>query len=183
MRFCFWICFLFVVQVVSGDELWSAYQSLDKQQPRIVVPEAHRNVCVLDVAVLEQRLAAKGPVALSIPMPDGSFEQFNVFPSSLLHPDLAAKFPEIKVYAGGNAAGDTVRIDLTPTGFRAQVLSQHRTVYVDPYFTNDPTVVVSYDRKHYRRDTQWQCFAPVNDPRVQLRQQQQNFSSGDILRT
>ncbi len=83
----------------------------------------------------ELTLPASENSILSIPKPDGTLERFSVFVNSIMDPELAAKFPEIQTYAGQGIdnPASTIRLDMTPQGFHAQVISPSGTYYVDPY--------------------------------------------------
>jgi hypothetical protein len=103
----------------------------------------------LNSSVLERLLdlaAREGGVALPIPMPDGELKAFVVEESPILDPALAASFPEIRTYAGRDAAGagQIVRFSWTPLGFSAIVLSPERVVFVEPEQLGDTTLHVSY---------------------------------------
>ncbi|MDR3457664.1 MAG: M12 family metallo-peptidase [Verrucomicrobiae bacterium] len=99
---------------------------------------------------------------IDLPMPDGTTARFSVVEAPVMDPELAAKFPEIKTYAGVGLDDPqaTVRLDYSPAGFHAQVLSPHGAVYVDPAWRNDAVNHVSYYKRDYKKaQDDWQCLA------------------------
>jgi hypothetical protein len=98
---------------------------------------------------------------LAIPMPDGSLQSFRIWESPIMEPALAAEHPEIKTFIGQGVEDPTAtaRIDHTPLGFHAQILSADRTVYVDPYRAGDTEAYISYNKKGLRlAGRQFQCL-------------------------
>jgi hypothetical protein len=87
-----------------------------------------------------------GSRILTLPAPDGGFERFRVRESSVMEPELAARHPEIKTYAGSGVddPAATVRASTTPLGFHASVRSPEGGWYIDPYYHLDDSVYVSY---------------------------------------
>lgn len=90
------------------------------------------NVYALDVVALKDYVAkaplefysSVTPIAINIPMPDGTIETFQIFESSILASSIAAQFPDFKTYSGkGKSTGATIRISLTPLGFDAIITS------------------------------------------------------------
>ena len=97
----------------------------------------------LNVAGLRAALAtaplesqAKGrALVLELPLPNGTNGRFRVVEAPVMAPALAAQFPDIKTYVGVGVddSNASVRLDLTPRGFHAQVLSATTgTFYIDP---------------------------------------------------
>ncbi|WP_310397025.1 reprolysin-like metallopeptidase [Hymenobacter sp.] len=86
----------------------------------------------LDAAQLAARLAPAPPetrpadaVTLELPYPDGTLHRFAVTQVPVMAPALAARFPQIKTYAG-RALDDpatTARLETSPAGLHAQVLA------------------------------------------------------------
>ncbi len=128
----------------------------------------------LDVQSFEQWLsrapqgaateARNSSLILTLPMPDGSMEEFKVVNSPIMAPALARKFPEIQVFAGQGVTHPdySVRCDLTPQGFHAMILAEGETVYIDPYHPNDRETVIVYTRSDFYASTSKQmdgCMA------------------------
>jgi hypothetical protein len=124
----------------------------------LITPDRYRAL-TLDTPALEAFLAAvpiEGTAAaavrpvLELPLPYGGLGRFAIVESSIMAPELQERYPEIRTYAGYGLDDPTatVRLDLTPVGFHAQVLSEHGTIYIDPFQRNDVTHYQSY----YKRD-------------------------------
>ena len=111
-------------------------------------------VGTLAAAPAERRLPApQTAVTLDLPWPDGGTRRFLVYESSIMAPELAAEFPELKTYRGIGVDDPTasVSLDMTPSGFHAMVVSPSGTVFVDPYSTDDPSLYVAYNKRDYDR--------------------------------
>lgn len=111
--------------------------------------------------------APEDAVTVTLPMPDGRLARFRVVDSPVMAPELAAKYPQIKTFAGEGIddATATVRLDATPTGVHAQIQSRQGMVCIDPQQPGNSLRHVSY----YRRDGvkashRFQCVANDNSP-------------------
>ena len=137
-------------QSASNDGLWQeiAESDFQLQGERLIVPEAYRTLS-LNLANLQAILAQETAV-ITLPLPNGEFSRFEVSETAVMHPELAAQFPEIKTYAGDGLddPSATVRLDITPKGFHGMILSTGDTVYIDPYSRQDTSHYITY----YRQD-------------------------------
>ena len=126
---------------------------------RLMPALRHAQALTLDVSGLRAALAtapaetqaAAAPLVLALPLPDGGTARFALREAPVMEPELAAKFPQIKTYAGVGLddAAATVRLDLSPQGFHAQVLTNDgNSFYIDPATATDARRCLSF----YRRD-------------------------------
>lgn len=104
----------------------------------------------LSAAPMEFTEAARTrPVAVAIPNASGAIEEFAVWETAIMHPELGARYPEIRTYAGRSLThpGRTVRISNTPRGFNAMILRPDFGVeYVKPYVSGHVEDYIAYDR-------------------------------------
>lgn len=140
---------------------------------------------VLNRAPLEFTAQALDPAEIALPMPDGTFARFHIVESPVMAPELAAMFPGIKTYVGQGIDDPqaSARLDWTPAGFHAQILSPRGAVYIDPLLRDDTEHYASYYKREYRRAADG--FICLAEPGVQpaLAVSATLLRSGDTLRT
>lgn len=143
---------------------------------RYIVPKKYRTI-QLNVAAMQQYLnnaprevlgqgvPPSAPI-IELPLPNGKFAKFQYLESSIMAPELAEKFPEIKTYLGKGIDDKyaTIRFDLTPQGFHAQILTINGTYYIDPYSLNDPNYYVVYYKKDYYKKDKFKELEPIFSP-------------------
>lgn len=90
--------------------------------------------------------AAAEALVIAIPMPTEGVARFRIVESPIMAPELAAKFPTIKTFAGQGVddPSATIRCDITPAGFHAQVLSAAGGYYIDPWPSGGSDFYASY---------------------------------------
>jgi hypothetical protein len=78
--------------------------------------------------------AAAHRATLLLPLPDGRFSRFSIEASSVMQPEFAARFPEIKSYRGQGLDDPalSMRCNLSPSGFFASVLSGAQLINIQP---------------------------------------------------
>jgi hypothetical protein len=138
---------------------------------RALIPDNYRAYS-LDVQSLrnylwtlpsEQSLGSNRNTApvIQLPMPDGSMARFRVWESSVMAPELAAKYPELRSFTGQGIDDPyaTLKMDFNPyTGFHAQILSFAKgRVYIDPYARGDMRYYMSYFAKDFTPEVKFIC--------------------------
>ena len=111
-------------------------------------------------ANFSKNIAGKPRLEIEIPLPDGSNEKFVVYSDPIMHPDLAKQFPEIQTFAGHGIDDPTatIRMDLSPHGFSAQILSGKKgSIYLAPVARGDNRHNISYFKKDSKRSGDWKC--------------------------
>lgn len=79
-------------------------------------------------------------------MPDGTFSRFRVVESPIMEPNLAVKFPQLKTYFGQGVddATATVRLDLSPAGLNARIISSEGAISIASLSDVEPGLHASY---------------------------------------
>ena len=166
-----------LAQRASSDGLWQEVResSLNVNAARPVVPKSYQSVQlnkdallrILAQAPMEFTDAARtNPTVITLPLPDGSFARFQIQESPIALPDPSGTSSEFMSYSGQGIDDRTasVRLDVSPAGFHAQILSAGETVYVDPYSTNDTVNCISYYKRDLQRDgARPACYASISD--------------------
>src|SRR4029077_10100002 len=97
---------------------------------------------------------------IDVPLPSGKFSRFRIEESPIMEPALAERFPELKTYVGIGIDDPTatMRLDVTPRGCHAIVLSARGQYYIDPYWNDsDQTYISYYKRDFMAPDKKWEC--------------------------
>ena len=141
--------------------------------PRVIIPQNYQ-AATLNIQGMKSFLwslpseknvvnRSAAPV-IELPMPDGSMAKFRVWENSIQEPGLEVKFPDIKTFAGQGISDPyaTIRFDIGPNGFHAQVLTANGTYYIDPYSRGDINNYISYFRTDYRKSGTFLCEVPDN---------------------
>jgi Skp family chaperone for outer membrane proteins len=107
----------------------------------VTAPELqNETLFALDTAAVRQQIQQQKQVTVVVP--NGALQTFNLRPSKVLPPGLASRYPQIQSFIGTNVQNPnlTGRFDLNPKGFRAMFNHESETgiqkVYIDPEQSN-----------------------------------------------
>lgn len=135
---------------------------------RYSTPTAYRTLQLNTAAMREQLQQApmefsadaqSRQMVLTLPMADGSFQDFEIFESPVMAAGLAAHYPKIKTYAGRGISDPRahLRIDVTNFGFHAMVLSPRGDVFIDPVSNESTDFYIAYNKKDLPRTYAFDC--------------------------
>ena len=125
---------------------------------------------VLQTAPTRDFSGAISSTNISFPNASGTLEQFSIYESSVMAPELAAKHPEIQSYVGQGITNPAARIYLTTTvfGLHGMVLSDKGTYYIDPFTTNLQGYIV-YNKSSLTTSKSFTCLntdEPVDEMQI-----------------
>ena len=102
----------------------------------------------LDLETIQTTLANASTESISIqlPMPNGTEERFQVEYAPVMHPALAAKYPQIRAYKIRSVENPTIkgRLDCSPYGLNAYIFTETGEVSIHPYAQGDTDYYVAY---------------------------------------
>ena len=144
---------------------------------RDIVPRKYRTL-QLNKTALKNLLASAVPessgpidqvgVEFQVPHPGGGLLHFLIQESPIMAPKLAARYPELKTYVGRSLddPGTTLRMDVTPRGLHAIVLSAEGQLYIDPYSRSNDTDYISYFKRDLTSTKPFSCLVEVARLRI-----------------
>lgn len=164
------IVFSFSFSMAQSSNFWTnvAESNIQTSGNRLINPD-HYLTLKLDINGLKNKLASatlksasSTPVVILLPHPDGKNYEYQVFLNTTMSAGLATQFPEIRSYdaLAMDQSGRTVKLDITPQGFHAMILSATTsTIYIDPYSFggNDVENYQVYYRKDFKSNKVFRC--------------------------
>ena len=95
--------------------------------------------------------SAAQPLAVQLPLADGTFEAFFLFRNAVMSPALAASAPQILTLAGMSVSGKRIHITSSPYGgFRAMIRRVDKGIeYIEPIASNQVQYYMAFDRHDY----------------------------------
>ncbi len=95
--------------------------------------------------------AKSGALQIVLPMSDGTMETFKVWESSVMHPDLAARYPMLKTYAamGIDDPTHTARLGVGLSGFHSVMLGENGGSVTVPFATHQTQFYINYSHTNF----------------------------------
>ncbi len=156
---------LLAVVFLSAQSQSSFWQNEIQSQNTIAQPskslpavKAYRTVS-LDLPALINHLreapmkgteqARNSQLIVSLPMPDGTSEDFKVWESPVMAEELAEQFPMIKTYTGESVSNPGVRVkfDYSPYGFHAFINNVGEAAFIWPAAEDQTEIYHSFYQK------------------------------------
>ncbi|WP_459209390.1 reprolysin-like metallopeptidase [Aquimarina rhabdastrellae] len=146
--------------------------------------EAFRNA--LEKAPQRGDLSKTSSTTVEFPKADGSMETFVIQELATLHPDLAARYPEIKSYIGKSVQDPsaTIRFSISPEkGVQTMRLSgKDKALFIEP-LTEDRQSYTLYSRDHRSASSEtFRCLVEDQNPSILNSSSQKNANDGTLRR-
>lgn len=157
-------CLVAIAAIQAQNNYWT-----DVEEQRILLPAqsetminaARYRTLALDLEGLKSALrqapmeftpAAAAPVRISLPLPEGGMETFDVVESPVMAPELAARFPGIRSFQAYSVKNPLVsaRFDYSVNGFTAAIQGPEGKVFIEPYATNQTAYYYCYNTRDLR---------------------------------
>ncbi|MFK5959610.1 MAG: GEVED domain-containing protein [Lutibacter sp.] len=123
----------------------------------------------LDISILKNALtnspkrgsyAQKSSTVIKFPNANGTFDRFSVFEASIMHPDLQAKYLNIRSYAGKGIDDPTatIRFSVSQLGLKTMTISAGKNaVFIEPY-TKDLKQYMIYSKQSNASLNSFECL-------------------------
>lgn len=128
----------------------------------------------LNGAQFEAQLSAigknSGKTLMKFPNEKGTTDTFEVVESSTMHPDLQAKYADVRSFTGVKVGDPLTKITFTHDpyfGFNASVRNAEGIYYIDSY-SKDNKIYMMYNRKNASSERNFNClFDEHNEKQIQ----------------
>ena len=99
-----------------------------------------------------------------VPLPKmgGGQHMFQLMETSVLHPELSKRYPDIKSYKGFsiNQLNVSVYLDISPRGLHAMILNESgKSIFIDPIELDGERYYSMYTEKNKVNKKNWNCYS------------------------
>ncbi len=162
------LLFFLLILNANAQEIWQKVSptetSVSGKKERVSIPKTE-HYFKLDLAAFKQALqnapmrGQNSTVILPFPDGNGKMQNFRIYEAPVMHPDLAARYPDNKSYVGQGVENlsAVIRFSVTLFGLHTMTLAVNNgTSYIEPY-SKDGNYYVSYLREGLTTPTIFQC--------------------------
>jgi len=124
----------------------------------------------LSLAPDRSSLSSEKGILVKFPNDQGTFDTYEIFEASTMHPELQARYSDIKSYSGQKVGDPTTNIRFTYDpyfGLNAVVKGIKGMYYIDSY-SQDNKVYMVYDRKNALSQNRFDCLFKGDSPLIDL---------------
>ncbi len=127
---------LLATPAAAGELIWQSLSESQARNPETNVRDYRVDVSALH-AILQRVTVVNGPGSertISLPMPDGSLAEFEIYESPVMSTELARRYPEIKTYKvyGVDDPQASGRLNMTPQGIHGMLHTSLGRMFIDP---------------------------------------------------
>ncbi len=100
-------------------------------------------------------------IVIELPLPYGGFEKFRVLSTSMMEDGLKQNAQGMKTFiaTGIDDPYAIARLDYTPLGFHAMVMSPTKTTVIDPVSIGNTQNYICYDKRDLHIDRTLECYS------------------------
>ena len=163
--------FLFVFSVSAQDSSWKKTESNKKTEiiSKLNLDKNDIYTFELNTASLKQSLTSvtsrsnktkNKSIIISIPGEGGKLEAFKMYEASILAPDLAEKYPNIKSYVGiaADNSGTRLRMSVSPQGVQTMIsYIEKPSVFMQPVSKGSNEYVLYNRNSKVNRNNRFEC--------------------------
>lgn len=168
---------------IKGNDLsYSGKQYIKAKQYKKLTIDLVSMQEVLSGAKHRNNVSSSEDVVISLLNPDGRVTKFKVQQNTTMHPGLCEKFPSMRTYdlVGVDDLTQIGKMDVTPLGFHAMVMSDKPTFYIDPMYYGQTEVYMSYYRSDFFTDKIMECDIHANSEEKEVKRTAKSFGSCEL---
>jgi len=141
----------------TNDRFWSpiAESAIQATGKRQIIPQKYLTYQLLGSELKNKLFSApneknvtinQSNCIITLPLPNGTMQQFRVVEASIMEPGLAAKFPNFKTFsiAGIDDPYASGKLDWNEFGFHGMVRTINGDFFIDPYCVGNITDYITY---------------------------------------
>jgi hypothetical protein len=148
---------------LTESRLLDGFPKMDRDANPTRFETYHLNFSQIKNSLLDapdRTLTQNSALYLSFPLSDGKMESFKIFKASIMHQDLASRYPDIQSYVGFGTADKTamIRFSVTVFGLHGFISSgKSGNTYIDTY-TKDLNYYIVYNKKNIPNTRGFECL-------------------------